>query len=354
MKGLILSDGKAGHVNQSRAFCALIGADATESRIEFKSEFEEHILRARMNFRAKEAGGIFGLLGMLGVFLSEPSILSVQQAIKQNPDFVVSAGSAVAAANLLISSFIGARSVAIMKPSALPLERFDLIVLPEHDRKLKAPENMVFSPVALSFFSAAAVSASEDGVRSRFGDAALDGEPLALVIGGDSKYFSADADSICSLVSECTKWAKKCSRGIIGTTSRRTPAQLEDRLKELAAGLSSGFWVWGRTDPFNPLPAMYRHAFAAVITEDSVSMISEAVTQGIRPVVVSLKKKRPLGKLDKFREYLERNAMAVWAPPADAAGYLENKKFYAKTSSLNLESLRIKILRILDPKFAKQ
>ena len=55
-------------------------------------------------------------------------------------DIVVSTGSSVAAANRIFSFSVGAKSVVILRPN-IPLAKFDLNIIPEHDR-IEAPNTV--------------------------------------------------------------------------------------------------------------------------------------------------------------------------------------------------------------------
>ncbi len=65
------------------------------------------------------------------------------------------------------------------------------------------------------------------------------------------------------------------------TTSRRTPKEAEDALTLLAEGKKSArMLLLASKDPFNPVPGMLGLCSVIFVTEDSVSMVSEAVTAG--------------------------------------------------------------------------
>lgn len=311
---LILSDGKPGHVNQSRALCALLGIQAHEVRIDYISELREGLLRARINISQRLPQNLPQMLTMMRSFITEPSIRSLQSLIVDEPSLIVSAGSLVSAANYVISKSLGAKSVVLMRPSAVPLDIFDLIILPEHDRRPGLPNNVVFTPVALSYFDETRRNSADDVIEQRFGKKALFANPLALIVGGHSPYFNINPDQIVELTRSCWAWATRNKHGMMVTTSRRTPAEVEDALaKEFSGeGFDNINFVWGRKDTFNPLPALLPRASTAVVTEDSISMISEAILQGHRPIVVRLPQRRQSRKLARFQSHLIQSGLAKW------------------------------------------
>ncbi|MCD6120044.1 mitochondrial fission ELM1 family protein [bacterium] len=350
MKALILSDGKPGHVNQSRALCSLLGFPAHEVRISFKSEFLEGLLRARINLFSKLPQNIPQMLGMMHSFVSEPSIKSLQAVLVNKPEIVVSAGSTTASANVLVSKAVRAKSVVMMRPSALPLDIFDLVVLPEHDRSSASSLNIVYTPVVLSYFDSARRESADEIIEEKFGKEALKSNPLAFIIGGISPYFQMHAEEIIEVTRSCWAWATKKSCGMMATTSRRTPLEVETALvREFSAkGYGNINFIWGRKDPFNPLPALLPRASAAVVTEDSISMISEAILQGHRPLVVTLVPRRRSRKLARFKGFLTKSDLAVWLKPEDIGEYLKlNADELIRSHSVDLGSIKHEIKRKL-------
>jgi uncharacterized protein len=343
---LILSDGKPGHVNQSRALCALLGVPAREVRIDYISELREGLLRARINISQRLPQNIPQLLTMMRSFITEPSIRSLQALIVDEPSIVVSAGSFVSAANYVIAKAVGAKSVVMMRPSAVPLDIFDLIVLPEHDRRPGLPNNVVFTPVALSYFDESRRNAADEIIEQRFGKKVLFGNPLALIIGGTSPYFVMNKESILELTRSCWAWSTRNKHGLFVTTSRRTPPEVEDILAAefMGEGFDNVHFVWGRKDTFNPLPALLPRASAAVVTEDSVSMISEAILQGHRPIVVRLTQKRQSRKLARFQSHLVQSGLARWIDTEKIGEVLRNDPDeIAKSPKVNLDKIKHEI-----------
>ncbi|MEP0814401.1 MAG: mitochondrial fission ELM1 family protein [bacterium] len=345
MRGLILSDGKPGHFNQSRALCALLGLAAHETQIEFKSELREQLLRARMNLSQRSPSNIPELLGLLGYFVSEPCLTALQSMLSERPDVIVSAGSTLAATNLLIARAVGGKSIAMMRPNAIPLESFDVIVMPEHDRRSKNPANAVFTPVALSYFDAARIETADAELARRFGCDVLKNRPIALIVGGNSKVFDMTDDDVLEAAEISWSWASKQKCGLVGTTSRRTAPSLERKLQAEFEKKKDAHWIWGRTDTFNPLPALLPRASAAVVTEDSISMISEAIIQGHRPLVLELKKRRASAKLAKFKKYLIDQKLARWVQSADLAEvFRAESESLSKSPTIDLAAIRDEIM----------
>ena len=291
-----------------------------------------------------------GMLAMMRNFVTEPSVKSLQAVLVDRPAIIVSAGSLVSAANFVVSKSVSAKSIVMMRPSAIPLDLFDLIVLPEHDRRQGLPQNVVFTPVALSYFDENRMNAASETIESRFGATSLHGYPLALIIGGVSPYFSMSKEVIVDLAGSCWTWAARTEHGMMVTTSRRTPEDVESALGEKLAGrrFENVHVVWGRKDPFNPLPALLPRACAVVVTEDSISMISEAILQGHCPLVIRLPQRKHSRKLARFQRYLVQAGMARWIEASMVAEILDTEmEDVTRGPAIDLGKIKDEIVRKL-------
>lgn len=351
MWGLILSDGKPGHINQSKALCALLDIPSRVVQIHFQSTVKEGLLRARIGMGHKFPSNYAELLAHLKGVVSPGSLVEIQAAIKDSPVIVVSAGSTVATANLLIAKTLGAKSAVLMRPSAIPIDLFDLAVLPEHDHMSTDHANTVYIPVALSYFDDERRNSALIEFETRFGGDVLDKSPLALIIGGDSAYYHMQPNPMLDLVKACADFAVDLRKQVVATTSRRTPADVETILQKYSEsdiGRATTKFVWGRADSFNPLPALLPAACGAIVTEDSVSMISEAILLGKRPLVVKLTAKKQSAKFARFRSVLEKSDLAVWISVQELKDILKTKTSEVfKPALFDLNSTRSKIKAIL-------
>jgi KDO2-lipid IV(A) lauroyltransferase len=140
-KVLVLSDGKRGHLNQSLALCREFkkyrkrsGYKLDDTKVEvvevkFKNRFTRMLLPFLGLFSSK---GCQGCMRCLRFSLTRASY---EDLMKRYSDVVISSGSSVAAVNRFFSIENNARSAVCMKPSILGLNKFDMAVLPRHDRE---------------------------------------------------------------------------------------------------------------------------------------------------------------------------------------------------------------------------
>jgi hypothetical protein len=242
-KILILSDGKAGHVNQSIALARHLGIP-----------WETVMVR----FRNRPFKLLSYVLDHVGMYL--PSLLRWDPP---GGEFraVVSAGSETYYANKVLARRFGIPAVAIMLPRGYRLD-FDRIIAQEHDRPPRK-ENILVLPVNLCRVEPQGVFRPRAGERY-----------VALVVGGPNPVFGFDRDAFRQALDSI--FAGFPGRRIVVTTSRRTPAGIEEEIDRYPFEEK---FLYSR-DPVNPIPDFLASCEYVFLTADSTSMISEAVTFG--------------------------------------------------------------------------
>ncbi len=196
------------------------------------------------------------------------------------PDLVIGAGHATHLSVLAAARACRARSVILMKPS-FPLNWFDLCFVPEHDR-VKAGAHCVLTRGVFNRIR----------YRPRPGlDAAQTG---LLLLGGESRHYRWDNTVVAAQVEEIVS---ADARPWIVATSRRTPQNftlslppgVDRRVRFVAAAQTDSDWLPAQLETCNPV----------WVTEDSVSMVYEALSSGAACGLlrVSAKPARPDNKI---------------------------------------------------------
>ena len=151
-----------------------------------------------------------------------------------------------------------------------PLRCFDLIVPLEHD-ELTGP-NVVASRAALHQVTPEKLAAAGVAWRNRLGNPSV-----AVLLGGRTRSYRFTRGTVDAL-----------AHGLAGldgdiavTASRRTEPGVVDALKSRLP--RAWFWDGAGRNPYLGMLALARHI---VVTEDSVSMISEAISTGT-PVYIA-------------------------------------------------------------------
>ncbi|MFD1333374.1 ELM1/GtrOC1 family putative glycosyltransferase, partial [Methylopila musalis] len=186
------------------------------------------------------------------------------------PDVVVTAlGRSEFAGALLRRA--GAFAIHIGAPIHLPAEAFDLLVLTE-DEAVRTNVAQARTPIAPTPI-----------LRADMGPLADDPVWCAL-IGGDTEGYAYAADDWDRLAHGLDRLARGAPARLRLTTSRRTGAEGEARLKAvLAPSPALVEAVWHGEAPRPVVGAFLKPSRAAFCTEDSRSMIAVAIAAG-RPV----------------------------------------------------------------------
>ncbi len=290
VKVLLLKDGRAGHWRQSLAFVEFLRR-AFPGKVISVKEVDLSGLESNSGARLMLALAslVPSLLGwkLVKWVLGEKS----GDVLYQYADIVLSAGSCLAGLNLFLRRLNQSRSVMIMDPG-WGFRRADLIVVPHHDR-LKG-KNVVSIPGALCFFD------REKAVK----DADLLAVPTArgaVFIGGPIKGYDFESAKLSLFLKELQSQGKD----FLITTSRRTPQWVEDMVKK-------GDWAYAViAKEYNPegiVEAMMERAERILVTADSISMISEALSSN-KPVGIWA----PILPSGKHRDFLKGLFERGWA-----------------------------------------
>jgi mitochondrial fission protein ELM1 len=247
----IIDDGKPGHRNQSLGLAEAI--------------VRQHGAIIETIVLPKEGG-----------FFSRMRALHQQGKKLTKPGLIIGAGHRTHIPLIYLAHKMGARSLVLMRPS-LPCAWFDHCLIPEHDfaEGRLIPTNVILTKGALN--------------RVTYDPRVKDGSGLFL-IGGESKEFEFDGETLASAIGEIvthypdTKWSI--------TDSRRTPEGFLDSLKDVQMSA----FPHQQTDA-DWLPAHLSSAIMVWVTEDSVSMIYEALSSGAQVGLLPMPRKSEAGRV---------------------------------------------------------
>ena len=221
---LILSDSKLGHLKQSKALLSFL----LEEDYEFRSEivevkYKDKFRRILANVLALFAGRNCLVYGKILPFLVDKETWNKLDRIWA--DIVISTGSFIAPANKLFSSYLGAKSATILRPN-MPLSKFDLAIIPEHDRV--SSEDTVIIKGALVYRNNV-----EDKVRECKDFFKLsENKKICLFLGGpgfDTKEF---INNLRDFIYKLKDFSLNKGYKLLVSTSRRTPKEVELFLKK--------------------------------------------------------------------------------------------------------------------------
>lgn len=264
-----VSDGKAGHRSQAVGLYKAIQRNSTQS-----VSFQE-ISIAQLPIVSLCAGMLAHRI----------------DAVSQTPDYIIGVGSHTQLRVLLLGKvFPQAKTVILMKPN-FPFSWFDHVIIPEHDGVAELG-NVILSKGALN-----PIINEQRHHPNR----------ILIALGGSSKRHQWDNEKVLHAVQQIAEQNPQAE--IILTTSRRTPADFLDLLNEQPfAGQLQIFPV--EQTPQGWIFEEMQQAEAVWVTEDSVSMIYEALTAGCRVGVIQidrLKQDRIVKSVDAL---LEKNIVS--------------------------------------------
>ena len=129
-----------------------------------------------------------------------------------------------------------------------------------------------------------------------------------MVLGGDSKAHSF-TDAVADRLSEDLTRLSGLGWRLRITTSRRTPIPIVAKMRALADRIGARFWA-GPEDGPNPYLAWLLYSDAAIVTEDSANMLSDAAWHGLPVHMARLEGTSP--KFDRLHQSLIQRGCARW------------------------------------------
>jgi uncharacterized protein len=237
------------------------------------------------------------------------------------PDLIISCGNVSAPLAAAIRRESGGRTRAVhIQDPKMDLRHFDLVIAPRHDGLSGA--NVMASKAAIHPVTPDKL---DEGARRWVPTLVHLPRPLiAVLIGGSNGRHRLTPAIAARLADDLVRLAREANGALAVTPSRRTGAENEaiirDRLKDVPT------YVWdGRGE--NPYFGLLALADAIVVTEDSVSMTSEAIATA-KPVYVA-ELDGQSRRIRRFHQMLMDDGitrpfdghLAAWryAPPDDTA-----------------------------------
>jgi mitochondrial fission protein ELM1 len=151
----------------------------------------------------------------------------------------------------------------------MDIARFDLIIANRHD-DLTGP-NVFVTRTALHRVTTARLVAEAHLWRAQL--AAFRRPLVAVLLGGNNGRYRLDLAAGARLAANLARMAERDKVGVVVTPSRRTDPAVTQLIRTALA--PSGGWVWDSCGE-NPYFGMLALADLIIVTQDSVSMISEA------------------------------------------------------------------------------
>ncbi len=186
------------------------------------------------------------------------------------PDLIVGAGHQTHLPMLAAKKAYGGKTICLMQPT-LPVFCFDVCLIPEHDR-YQGWGNFIETRGVLNHLNAHAQQPR-------------DPQKTIVMIGGPSKHYAWDSSEVVAQIYALV--TSQPMQQFVLTTSRRTPVDFlnavrrvyVDNLRIVPHKQTDADWV----------ARELAHASTAWVTEDSVSMVYEALTAQVAVGVIQVK-----------------------------------------------------------------
>ena len=315
---VILSDGKAGHLNQAKALCKQLvkyREDSGYSRenttvkiveIRHKNKFVKMLLNICSMFSTHRCQGCMSCMKFC---LTKESY---ENLMKLHADIVISCGSGVAGVNRLFSVENNAKNACVMKPSILKMNKFNMVVLPQHDRTGGKEGSVIVTDTVPNLIDEEHMEKCAGKISEI---AKLTGPvKIGVLLGGDNSDFELTEEIAENLLSNIISASQKLDADILFTTSRRTPVAIEKIIKDRLHSEKRCKFLMIANEKNSPFAVggILGLSDIVVVSGESVSMISEAVSSGKTVLVFNLKnKKKKDGKFERMLRRLKEKGYII-------------------------------------------
>ncbi len=213
------------------------------------------------------------------------------------PDLVIASGrkSIGIAAHIRRASKDKTFVVQLQDPRIDP-KNFDLVVVPQHD-PTRGP-NVLVTKAGLHRVTAAKLAAAKEKYQQHYSN--IPHPRVAVLIGGTSKAHTMTPENAKLLAVQLLHLAESPNIGLLVTASRRTGEENAKLLRDTLQGPAIHFWDGVGDNPYFGFLAL---ADYIIVTEDSVSMTSEALSTG-KPVYIAALE-GGAKRLDMFHKILQ-------------------------------------------------
>ena len=208
----------------------------------------------------------------------------------QHPDLIIGAGSQTHSTLLAASRATKAPSVLIMSPPKGFTSLYDLCITPEHD--LRSGSNVIATKGAMNMIEPSSHKNQHTGL---------------LLIGGPSEHHGWDESMLIEQIAQILEANPSIQWTL--TSSRRTPPSTTAQLEKLSKEQLKVIPVEATDKDWLPRElSMTAHVW---VTEDSVSMVYEALSSGAKVGLLPIPRKSTGSRVVCGLESLKQNGYLV-------------------------------------------
>ncbi len=256
----LLSDGLPGHASQSEGIVRALAADREVRVSRIATSLRSKALRSPARFLANRVPALRGhLAGPFYRFAGVPDT---------RPDLIVSAGGNTLAANLALARRHGSPNVFSGTLKGYDPGLFDLVITVT---PIAGARNNLVLDLPPTDITPGSPRTTRSGL-------------LAALIGAPGAGYAYTPDEWSMLAGQMNRISTTTGNRWLVTTSRRTGKAIEQLLEQGLDPAHVAEAVWYARRPAKVVSRFLAEADAVLVTEDSLSMVAEAIYSA-RPVV---------------------------------------------------------------------
>lgn len=321
---LVLEDVRAGHRTQAMSIALDLKAvltgrsseyevDVKPVEVRFKSNFHQMLFFLTSLVFSNQSQGNFK---MLRFFLTANTTGELEKI--PYADYIVSCGSRLVALNRWLKNEFLSKSVIVMKPPfPYSLFKFDLVVVPKHDRGETLKSHRVDTIISPNLVTDELLQHARLSLQD---DVSLNGKSrLSVFIGGATKRYQFNPDQFEKWLLALKQTAHEQDLDLLITTSRRTEEKSSKVLREIFEkdARCKLLVIANEKNIENVTYGMLALSDTVLVTEDSISMISEALSAGKKVIVLRIGNNQLPEKHRQFQEILVEERLIHVASPDD-------------------------------------
>lgn len=297
----IISEGSPGHVSQSEGFVAALAQQVT---------LESHIIQTRQRLGGFMRTLVRRWMGSNGKALAARFLknqLGCEIPATQPDLIVTSGGKAVFAARSLAITY-GVPLVFLGERKPYSSNWFHTVFTPS---PFECDSNDVAIEMIPTGITPEIVNAAANAWQDR-----PNGKLWAMIIGGKSASHDYTDEDWQLLAGEMNSLAETHDFRWLISTSRRTGGRAEEILRQSLAPHTIARAVWWAQKPEKLMAAILGSAEWVCVTQDSVTMVTEAVASA-RPVLVTMPDRitlKPTSFLHGYYARLEKSSRIIRLP----------------------------------------
>ena len=211
-------------------------------------------------------------LPLLGKFYISKSLEKIFLD-KTTPKYVITCGKRMAGVSIYLKSKLKNKiKILHIQNPGIAKFCFDLLLIPEHDHVNGI--NVIKTKGALTFFK-------YDTLKNRYDFLKQDNTKLVLLmVGGENKRYSPHSIDYFNLSMKVIKSLKNFNAKLLVSFSRRTPKKAISIIDKSFSKYLKSYEILPMSEN-NPYPDILKNIDYAIVTSDSVNMISEISTTPI-------------------------------------------------------------------------